>query len=143
MATTGLSVFDTTIQETNNWLNDISKELGDPRKNVAYHALRGVLFALRDRLPVDELFDLTAQMPLLIRGIFFEGYHPKGKPVKFHKDEFFQKVSKEMQSTGKVNPELATKAVFKVLNKYISIGESEDVRGMLTKDLREMWSQNV
>lgn len=143
MASTGLPVFDTTIQETNKWLNDISKELGDPRKKVAYHALRGVMFALRDRLPKNELFDLTAQMPLLIRGIFFEGYKPEGKPLKFKKEEFYLKVAEEFKNTGKIDPEMAPKAVFKVLNKYISLGESEDVRGMLTKDLRKLWSNSV
>ena len=143
MATTGLSVFDTTIRETNNWLNDISREMGDPRKKMSYHALRGVLFALRDRLPLQELFDLTAQMPILVRGIIFEGYHPEGKPLKFHKDEFFERVNKELQSAGKANPEVAARAVFNVINRYISIGESDDVRNMLTKDLRELWSQKT
>jgi uncharacterized protein (DUF2267 family) len=143
MATSGLSVFDTTIQETNNWLNDISSEMGDSRKKVAYHALRGVLFALRDRLPFDALFDLTAQMPMLIRGIFFEGYQVKGKPVKFHKEEFFRRVGNELEPAGYHNSEVATKAVLHVLNKYISLGESEDIRAVLTTDLRELWAENI
>jgi len=67
--TTDITGFDRTIHETNTWLRDISEILGDPRPNIAYHALRGTLFALRDRLPPVEVFDLSAQLPVLIRGL--------------------------------------------------------------------------
>lgn len=136
MSSSGLQVFDTTIQETNTWLHQISDEIGDPRKQVAYHALRGVLYALRDRLTIDEVFDLSAQMPMLIRGIFFEGYRPAGKPLKYHKDEFLSRINKELQTGGPVNTETATKAVLKVMNAHISQGEMDDIRNKMSHDLR-------
>lgn len=136
MSISGLQVFDTTIQETNTWLHQISNEMGDPRKTVAYHALRSVLFALRDRLSIDEVFDLSAQLPMLIRGIFFEGYRPAGKPLKYHKEEFLERVNRELQANGPVNTELAVKAVFKVMDDHVSHGEMNDVRNRLSHDLR-------
>lgn len=140
MAEAGLSVFDTTVQETNTWLNEISSEMGDPRKKVAYHALRGVLFALRDRLTQEEVFDLSAQLPLLIRGIFFEGYHPAGKPAKYSIDEFIQRVNQELQVAGPVKTIPAIKAVLKIMEQHISAGEMEDIRDSVSADFREFWT---
>lgn len=140
MSLAGLQVFDTTIQETNNWLRQISDKMGDPRKHVAYHALRGVLFALRDRLTIDEVFDLSAQLPMLVRGIFFEGYRPAGKPLKYHKDEFLDRINEELQTSGPINTELATKAVLKVLEEHVSRGEMNDVRNKMSNDLSELFT---
>ena len=140
MPTTGQVGFDRTIQETNTWLNDISEAMGDPRRTVAYHALRGTLFALRDRLPPAEVFDLAAQFPMLIRGLFFEGYRPKGKPEKMHRDAFLERVQDELQSAGGANVENAVRAVFQVLEQHVGAGEIEDVRQALPADLRDLWS---
>ena len=74
MSTTRLDVFDSTPQKTYVWLNDIMEELtyeGD--RKATYVALRSVLHALRDHLSVEEAADLGAQLPLLIRGIYYEG----------------------------------------------------------------------
>jgi uncharacterized protein (DUF2267 family) len=139
MPTTGQIGFDRTLQETNTWLNDISTAMGDPRRSVAYHALRGTLFALRDRLPPAEVFDLSAQLPMLLRGLFFEGYRPQGKPDKFHRDVFFERVQKELQRAGGANVETAVRAVFQVLEQHVDTGEVEDIRTALPADLRDLW----
>lgn len=143
MSATGLKGFDRTIQETNTWLRDISEEMGDPRREVAYHALRGVFFALRDRLPVDEAFDLAAQLPMLVRGVFFEGYRPAGKPETFGRDTFLERVRDELQAAGGANPEQAARSVFTVLTRHVTAGEITDVRTSLPKDLRALWPEPV
>jgi uncharacterized protein (DUF2267 family) len=139
MPTTGQIGFDRTLQETNAWLNDISEAMGDPRRTVAYHALRGTLFALRDRLPPAEVFDLSAQLPMLLRGLFFEGYRPQGKPEKMHRDAFFGRVQDELQHAGGANVENAVRAVFQVLDQHVDAGEIQDVRTALPADLRDLW----
>ena len=58
MSATGLDVFDTTVQKTNIWLNDLMKVLGWQDRHKAYLALRATLHALRDRLTVDEVAHL-------------------------------------------------------------------------------------
>jgi uncharacterized protein (DUF2267 family) len=139
MSTTGQPGFDRTIQETNTWLNEISDALGDPRRPVAYHALRGTLFALRDRLPVEEVFDLAAQFPMLLRGLFFEGYRPKNKPEKYHREEFLGRVRDELEQAGGANVEEAVRAVFRTLEQHVGDGEVRDVREALPEDLRALW----
>lgn len=141
--TQSIPMFDQTVQETHRWLHEISEEMGDPRPKIAYHALRGVLFGLRDRLPVAEVHDLAAQLPTLIRGIFFEGYHPSGKPEKLHREAFLKRVSEELQQAGGANPEHAARAVFSVLGRHVSEGEIREVREGLPKDLRSLWPERV
>lgn len=89
MSATGLDVFDTTIQKTNNWLNELMELAGLQQRQGAYLALRATLHALRDRLPVDEVAQLGAQLPMLVRGFYYEGWDPTPKPVRArHKEEF-------------------------------------------------------
>ena len=47
---TGLPVFDTTVQESNLWLKDAMEHLHTEDRHLAYLALRGTLHALRDRI---------------------------------------------------------------------------------------------
>ncbi|HEY5622272.1 MAG TPA: DUF2267 domain-containing protein [Gammaproteobacteria bacterium] len=135
-------VFDKTIEKTNAWLDDIeaSMDWDDPQK--AYAALRAVLHALRDRLPADEAVDLAAQMPMLIRGFFFEGWHPANKPRKYrHKEEFLEQIEKETRWLHGEELERTVTAVFAVLSSRIEGGETQQVRDMLPSDLRELWPQ--
>ena len=82
MSQTGVKAFDSTIQTTNVWLNDILDRLGWQNHYRAYHALRAVLHALRDRLGVDQAAALGAQLPMMIRGFYYEGWHPAGTPAE-------------------------------------------------------------
>jgi uncharacterized protein (DUF2267 family) len=139
MGATGLEVFDTTIQTTNRWLKEIMETTGPDRRR-AYHVLTAVLHALRDRLTVDEVAHLGAQLPVLVRGLYYDQWHPAGKPERLrHKDEFLTAVAEELDDIGPINPERATRAVLAVLEHHIALGEIEDVRGIMPSRLRELW----
>lgn len=131
-----------TVHTTSAWLKRIAEELGHGDKQRAYHALRGVLFAIRDRLPIDEALDLSAQLPTLVRGVFFEGYKATGKPETYRsRDEFLQRVNEELAVVGGANPEAATRAVLTLLNEKVTAGEVEDVRHMLPSSIRGLWPE--
>lgn len=139
MSATGLPVFDDTIQKTNIWLNEVMDELG-PDRQRAYHALRAVLHTLRDRLTTEEAAHLSAQLPMLIRGIYFEGWDPQRQPSKQRSSEqFVADVSSRLQMVGPVNPESATRAVFRAIDRHVTAGETADVKDMLTEDIRTLW----
>src|SRR5689334_5586621 len=97
MSLTGLSSLDSSVHLTNAWLKALCEELGCAQdRGRAYHALRAVLHALRDRLPVGEVADLAAQLPLIVRGVYYEGWRPSAAmPVKDHtKAQFLEHVAK-------------------------------------------------
>jgi uncharacterized protein (DUF2267 family) len=140
MSATGLSVFDSTIEKTNIWLNDIMERTGWPERHRAYHALRAVLHALRDRLTINETADLGAQLPLLVRGIYYEGWHPHGKPVKErHKEAFLDHIAAAFRDGPATDHEQVTRAVFRVLAKHVTAGEIDSVTRSLPVELRSLW----
>ena len=141
MSTTGLEVFDKTVQTTNAWLKEIMEVTG-PDRHRAYRVLAAVLHALRDRLTVDEAAQLGAQLPILVRGLYYDqSHHPSGKPERLrHKDEFRAEVAAELDDIRAINPERATHAVFSVLERHIAPGEIEDIKATLPAHLRELWS---
>jgi uncharacterized protein (DUF2267 family) len=141
MSQTGLTPFDSTIQTTNIWLNDVVDRLGWGDHHRAYHALRAVLHALRDRLPVDQAAALAAQLPMLVRGFYYEGWHPHGKPVKErHKEEFLAHIAASFPDAFAVEIEEVTRAVFQVLSKHVTSGEIEAVKRRLPAEIRALWA---
>jgi len=142
MTSTGLSVFDQTIEKTNVWLGELQDAMGWADRHQAYMTLRGVLHALRDRLPPNEAVDLAAQLPMLVRGFFYEGWVPASKPRKYrHKQEFLEQVTKEVPWLEGEELERAVTAVFGLLSAEVSDGETKQVRQSLPAELRELWSQ--
>jgi uncharacterized protein (DUF2267 family) len=140
MRATGLGVFDTTLHKTNSWLNDLMQVLGWPDRHKAYLALRATLHALRDRLTLDEVAQLGAQLPMLIRGFYYEGWDPTGKPLRVrHKEQFLARIEQEFRGDDRVDPEEVAHAVFTVLAKRVTEGEIEDVKHILPTEIRELW----
>ena len=136
-----ITPFNRTIEKTNIWLTDLMKELGWEDRERAYHALRAGLHALRDRLPVQEAADLGAQLPMLVRGIYYEGWSSSGKPVKDRKKEqFLAHFADAFQGDLRVNPEEVARCIFKVISKHVTSGEIEDVKANLPPEVRTLRS---
>jgi uncharacterized protein (DUF2267 family) len=136
-----LEIFDASLQKTQVWLNDLMSELDwEEKPQKACLALRTALHALRDRLTVEEAVQLGAQLPILIRGVYYEGWKLTGKPVKErHKSEFLDHIAKAFRDDDRVDPEKVMRAVLKVLASHISTGESNNVKHLLPKSLQELW----
>jgi uncharacterized protein (DUF2267 family) len=132
-------IFGQTMEKTHIWLVDILKELGWTDEHRAYLALRAVLHTLRDRLTVEEAADLAAQLPMLVRGFYFEGWRPTGKPVKERHQEGFLFHVQTYFNDDCIDGEEVVRAVFKVLRRHISRGEVDDIKHILPGELRELW----
>lgn len=144
MSSTGIKIFDTTLQKTFVWLHAIMDETGVENSQQAYSALRAVLHAIRDRLMVDEAMHLGAQLPMLIRGFYYEGWTRSGKPLKYrHKEDFVAEVSKNLPGLSDDDMELTIQAVFKVLTHQITGGEINQVKQQLPAGVRELWKEPV
>jgi uncharacterized protein (DUF2267 family) len=140
MSSTGLKVFDSTLQSTNIWLDDIMREMGWDDRHKAYTALRTVLHALRDRLPVENAAHLGAQLPMLVRGLYYEGWHPAHKPVNERSlDEFLMHITDAFLRDIEADSRQIAKAVFKTLSKHLTAGEVAKIRQGLPAGVREAW----
>jgi len=140
MSITGLDVFDRTVHKTNNWLKELMEVLGWHDRHKAYLALRVTLHALRDRLTVEEVAQLAAQLPMLIRGFYYEGWDPTGKPLKERsKEEFLTRIEEYFSSDDPVDPEQVARAVFTVLSNRVTEGEIEDVKHVLPAEIEDLW----
>ena len=134
-----IDVFDTTVQKTHDWLNELGGVLGTENKRLLYRALRSTLHALRDRLTVDEVAQLGAQLPMLLRGLYYEGWDPTGKPIRVrHKDEFLVPIADALANDD-VDAEDAARAVFQVLANRITFGEMKDIKHILPASVRALW----
>jgi uncharacterized protein (DUF2267 family) len=140
MSTSGLAVLDHTVQETNVWLNAVAEQLQLDRHD-SYVALRAVLHALRDRLPPEVAVNLGAQLPMLVRGIYYEGWRIAGKPTKDrHIDEFAGHVSNELPPQFPVDALVASRGVFETLWEKLDPGEFAKLMDHLPASLRTLRS---
>jgi uncharacterized protein (DUF2267 family) len=140
MSTSSLNVWDKTLQTTNIWLNEICETLG-PDRQIAWKVLSTVLHKLRDRLPVELAAHLGAQLPLLVRGVYYDQYLPATQPTDWHTaDEFIEEVGKWLSDIRPVNPKDAISAVFTLLSRHIAPGEIDKVRQALPHQIRDdLW----
>lgn len=143
MSSTGLQAIDRTIHETNEWLKDLMYEMGWEDRQLAYKGLRATLHALRDRLIPEEAAHMGAQLPMLIRGIYYEGWNPAKAPAKIRdKNAFFERVTNKLDgetTAGRTDPETLSRAVFKLLRHRISEGEVKDIESGLPQELADLW----
>jgi len=136
---TAKEVFEHMVETTMPWVCDLADTLGWADDHRAYSLLRAVLHTLRDRMPLEHVAQFGAQLPCLIRGAYYEGWHPAGKPLKFrHKDEFIQAVSQQMNRPDEINFEVAVPAVFWLLSTRMGSGEMKSVAHCLPKEIREL-----
>jgi uncharacterized protein (DUF2267 family) len=137
---TGLDTFDKTVQESNLWLKDLMERLGTYDRHHAYSTLRAVLHVLRDRIGPENAAHLGAQLPMLLRGLFYEGWDPTGKPTKErHEAQFLARVGELLPQSSETEVKAGLHAVFDVLSKKIDRGSAIKLASILPKELREYW----
>lgn len=142
MSLTAIAPIERTVHATNAWLKELGEELCLEDTQQAYHVLRAVLHALRDRLTVAETVDLGAQLPMLVRGLYYEGWTSSGKPLKERKrEEFLGHIAAALRGTPGIDPEGGALGVFRVLDRHVSAGEIGDVKSILPAEIRALWPE--
>ncbi len=136
---TTAALFQSSLQATDEWLTQLMHELGWTDRRKAYAALRATLHALRDQVIVDECAQLSAQLPLMIRGMYWEGWNPTHRSWQMARpEEFLTAVHAAFKHDPEIDPEAVARAVFKILASHVSPGEIDDIRGVLPKAIRHM-----
>jgi uncharacterized protein (DUF2267 family) len=134
-------LFGQTIEKTMLWLDQLGEDLTWDHPAGLLAALRAGLHALRDRLTVGEAAQLGAQLPLLVRGLYFEGWRPAAEPWKErHGAGFLERIEKELGGYADLrDPESVARAVFQLLRRHVSPGEIEQVVATLPAEVRQLW----
>ena len=70
---------DDALRATEDWIDDLMRRLAWHDRERVYLALLATLHALRDCLGRDEAVHLGAHLPPLLRGLYYEGWHPGGR----------------------------------------------------------------
>jgi len=139
MSANGLDVFDKTLETTHIWLKEVMADIG-PDRQVAWHVLSVVLQNLRDRLPLGLAAHLGAQLPMLVRGVYYDQFEPGTLPNEGKsREEFVADVQARLRDTRPVDPDLAIRSVFGVLSRHVSEGQIRKVCDSLPQGLRQMF----
>ncbi len=137
--TTGLDVFDATVQQTNLWLKDLMARIPTTDRHYAYQLLRATLHVFRDRIGAENAVHFGAQLPMLIRGFYYEGWQPaKQQPKTRHLDEFLAAVEDEAGRNLGAGAGGKVKAVFAVVADKIDAHEVEKLRKVLPTELKSL-----
>jgi uncharacterized protein (DUF2267 family) len=137
-------VLDKMVQTAHIWIKEIMYELNLTDPDKAYHVMRATLQSLRDRLPPAEAVHLGAQLPTLIRGVYYESWKFSDKPLKMRKkEEFFDHIAKLYNAPLPAENESAVRAVFKQLYHHLSPGEVGKIKDIIPQELQELWPHKV
>ena len=141
MSATGVDVFDRTLQTTHIWLNEIGEHPSlAPDKQLSWHVLGAVLRAIRDNVPVELAAHFGAELPLLVRGAYYDQFRPEVQPRRLRSREAFLKaISDELATSRPVDPADAARAVFKVLAHYLNPDQIRKIRMALPEPARALW----
>lgn len=146
------SNFNQYLQEGNTFAREYTHHLGfGPDTDRAMRVFSGIMHALRDIIPVNESLQLIAQFPMLIKAIYVNGWTLRKHPEKIkHMGDFLELVRKHIgvSASGDLGEEddqaeQWVQLTFVYLRKYVSLGEMEDIRNTLPKDLKFMMYSNI
>lgn len=139
---TGIDVLEKSEQETNIWLNEIEERLGTQDRRLAFNALKATLHAVRDRIGADNAVHLAAQLPLIIKGLFFENWRPSETPTRERdRETFLANADANVYRGIGIEPELAVRAVLEVMAGHIDGAEIEKVRRLFPENMRDLWPE--
>jgi uncharacterized protein (DUF2267 family) len=131
-----------TVQLTYEWLRAFGEELGQRHLQLSYRSLRAGLHVIRDQLPPNEAAAMSAQLPMLLRGVFFEGWRPGSTPARLrHVDDLYDAVAEELEAGPHAAPRDVMRATFAVLNDRLDPGEIRKIRHLLGEEIRRVWPE--
>jgi uncharacterized protein (DUF2267 family) len=138
--------FASAVDHAQQWLTRVAVVLGEHDRERVWSLTKAVLQTLRDHLTHDEAAHVGAQLPLLFRGAFYEGWRPAETPVRVrNSDEFLGEITAHLHPRR--HEDLDVLATFQCVIAALShcgMGpELEQVRHQLPKAVQEIWDAPV
>lgn len=138
-----VSVLSHSLQKSEAWISEMKTELSWLSNDNRYHVLRAVFHALRDQLSVNEAAHFSAQLPLVLRGTFYEGWNPPQKqPKALSKQEFLMAMRDHLQHADllKFDLEKGAAVALGVIMSHVSYGEMNDIVKSSSESLKSFFN---
>jgi uncharacterized protein (DUF2267 family) len=139
MPTTGLHSLDSSIHRTNEWLSQLALDLGVRDKLVAFNALRAVLASLREVLPLSASAELAAELPLMVRGVYFDDWAPSREPL--HRGGLATRIGARLDAPMQSEPVM--RATFVLLDSRLSRSVVATLKRELDDEARALWPASL
>jgi uncharacterized protein (DUF2267 family) len=127
--------FEHAIHTANIWLKSVSDALETEDRHLANRILRTWLHTLRDRLTVDVAAHVAAQLPELLRGVYYDGWDPSVVPVKYGREGYVNRFVEEAKVSPQEVPRIAPE-VTAAVRHHLSPGQLEAALEQLPHDVR-------
>jgi uncharacterized protein (DUF2267 family) len=130
---------DVAVRATEDWVDDFFQRLGWHDRDRVYLALLAGLHALRDCLQRDEAIYLGAQLPVLLRGLYYEGWHPALRPAPKGRSAFLARIHDSLHRDPGIDAEQVARAMFALLAARLPAAEIEDAKAATPHELHNLW----
>ncbi|MGR3938861.1 DUF2267 domain-containing protein [Streptomyces sp. BRA346] len=140
MSTTRPPDFEHAIHTANIWLKAVSEALGTEDRHFAHRALRVWLHTLRDRLTVDVAVHFAAQLPELLRGVYYDGWDPSVVPLKYDREGYVNRFAQEARVSAEDVLRIAP-TITAAVREHGSPGHVEAALEQLPQDIRALLLQ--
>jgi uncharacterized protein (DUF2267 family) len=134
-----LAQLEGAIRATEEWIGDLQQRLGWHDRDRVYAALLATLHALRDALPQDEVAYVGAHLPALLRGLYYEGWHPSGRIAPRSRTAFIERIQDGVHRDPGIDAEQVARAVLALLAAHLPPGELEDAKAATPRALHNLW----
>jgi len=141
--------FDKYAVEGNEMLNMLAEDLKVPG-DKAGRILRAVLYAIRDRINLEESFQVIAQLPMALKSVYVDQWDPWRSFHRIHHvDELINEVRKFDKAAARndfgndESAKRAIQAVFRTLRHFLSDREFRDVIAVLPLELKEFVNTSI
>lgn len=129
-----LDVIDRTTAKTYEWLHAVARQTGVDDLHHSYQVLRAVLHGVRDHLAPTVAAHMAAQLPMLLRGVFYEGWDPAHVPQRASFGDFLARVEREAGLKGTSEAEDAARAVMAVCWDELGEGTMNHLLSVLPQE---------
>ncbi|MDZ7681914.1 MAG: DUF2267 domain-containing protein [Fodinibius sp.] len=134
--------FERDLIPTYRWVYEMGLSLGiSSQYRLVYRVLLSALYALRDRLPPEEVFQFAAQLPQHLRGLFFAQYTISGKPEKLSAAHLLKRIEEAGSDQLQKDATEIFAAVLQLLSKHVSSGEMDHIYATMPEDIKALWNE--
>lgn len=138
--------FEQYAPEGNKFVKEVAEELDNAQDtDHAYRVMRSVFHAIREVLSPEESLHMLAQLPLMVKGTYVDGWHiSSGNRIR-SMAEFLACLRQQNEPVATRdfgNDETAihhTKCVLNVIKRHVATGEIQHMMDQFPMELMELW----